>query len=231
MDRNKRLFALRREGRAFAACLRDDTLDLAVPSCPGWAVRDLARHLTRVYSWAGAATRSSERPPRPEVDCPTDAAGLADCLLTQLALLSVALDGPPEQAAWSFAPGHGTLRFWQRRQLIESAVHRWDAQAALGDPAPIEDDVAEDGLDELADVLVGLRIAEGRLAPDVSVVFDSTAGGSWTLGEGAPVASVSGSASDLLLLGWGRLDADAPVLRWAGDVGAGQEIVRAGLTP
>ena len=56
-------------------------------------------------------------------------------------------------------------------------------------------------------------------------------GGRWTFGQGEPVAEVAGTASDLLLLGWRRLDADAPVLRWSGDVTAGQELVRGGLTP
>ena len=231
MDRSKRLFRLRREGQAFAACLSDDTLGNAVPSCPAWTLRDLTMHLGRVYGWAGAATRATERPPRPETEWPPDAAGMADHLLAQLALLVDALEGDPGQPAWSFAPGHGTLGFWQRRQLQETAVHRWDAEAACGRTTDIDAEIAADGLDELADILIGLRIAEGRLAPGASVTAVSGEGGRWTFGQGEPVAEVAGTASDLLLLGWRRLDADAPVLRWSGDVAAGQELVRGGLTP
>lgn len=231
MDRSKRLYRLRREGQAFAACLTDDSLPLPVPACPGWVVRDLAVHLGRVWNWAGSATRSVERPPRPDLTFPDDAAGLADALLAELAILLDALEGDPAASAWSFAPGHGTLGFWQRRQLIETAIHRSDAEAALGRPAVIDDDVAADGLDELAEILVGLRIAEGRLAPGASVLFVAPDGRTWPLGQGAALATVSGSASDLLLLGWGRLDADAPDLRWSGDGASGKALVRAGLTP
>ena len=86
MDRSKRLLRLRREGQAFAACLNEDTLGNVVPSCPDWTLRDLTWHLGRVYGWAGAATRTTERPARPELEWPEHAAGVADHLLAQLAL-------------------------------------------------------------------------------------------------------------------------------------------------
>lgn len=231
MDRTKRLFRLRREGQAFAACLCAGTLDNAVPSCPGWTLADLTRHLGRVYGWADEATRTTERPPRPEIVWPEDAGGMADTLLARLALLIDALDGDPEQPAWSFAPGHGTLGFWQRRQLIETAIHRWDAEVACGHTTEIDTDVAVDGLDEIARVLIPLRIDEGKLTTARCVEADAGIDGGWTWGEGQPVATVSGTPSDLLLLAWGRLDADAPSLTWTGDADAGRAFVADGLTP
>lgn len=231
MDRSKRLYRLRREGHAFAVGLTDDTLDAPVPSCPGWTVRDLAQHLGRVWHWAAAATRMSERPPRPTLTFAEDAEGLGDGLMTELALLLDALEGDADAPAWSFAPGHGTLRFWQRRQLVETALHRWDAARAAADEVEIDPDVALDGLDELAQVLVPLRIAEGRLAAGRSITAVADEGGAWILGKGESVAEVSGPASDLLLLGWGRLDADASGLTWSGDPAAGRQFVAGGLTP
>lgn len=230
MDRTKRLFRLRREGQAFAAALADETLDRPVPSCPAWTVRDLALHLGRVWNWAGAATRSTQRPPRPALDFPRDAAGLSDALLTELALLLDALEGDPAAPAWSFAPGHGTLGFWQRRQLLETALHRWDAARAFGEDAALDPEIALDGLTELAEVLVPLRHSQGKLAAGAMVAVADD-GGAWVWGEGEPTAEVAGSASDLLLLAWGRLDADAPGLRWSGDAEAGRAFVAAGLTP
>lgn len=230
MDRNKRLIRLRAEGRAFAATLSDAALDNPVPSCPAWTLRDLTMHLGRVHGWAGAATQATERPPRPEIVWPSDAEGMADKLLAGVALLSVALDGPPQQPAWSFAPGHGTLGFWQRRQLIETAIHRWDAEGAVGTPTPIDAEVAADGLDELAEVLIPLRASEGKLGPgSVTAVPTDSAAVAW--GDGPSIAQVAGTASDLLLLAWGRLDADAPVFTWSGDEVAGRAFVRGGLTP
>ena len=232
MDRNKRLIRLRAEGRAFVETLSDEVLDNPVPAGPKWTLRDLTQHLGRVHSWAGEATRSTEQPPRPELQWPTDAAGMADKLLSGLALLTVALDGPSAQPAWSFAPGHGTLGFWQRRQLVETAIHRWDAQGAVGQPQPLEGDVAADGLDELVEVLVPLRIAEGKLAPGASVTAKtSDEDGTWAWGQGDPIAEVSGSASDLLLFAWGRLDADAPALTWSGDVEGAKALLGGVLTP
>jgi hypothetical protein len=45
------------------------------------------------------------------------------------------------------------------------------------------------------------------------------------------VAEVAGSASDLALLMWNRLAADAAGLTWSGDRAAGERIVKAPLVP
>lgn len=230
MDRNQRLMALLREARDFAACLDDAALSAAVPPCPGWTVRELTAHLGEVHAWAALATRASERPVRAQIDWPAGAAALADRFLAGAAVLADALDGPSSTPAWSFSAPHQTLEFWQRRQVVETAVHRWDAQSALGRAEGFVDGVALDGLDELAEVMVPLRISRGQLATDASVAFVADGVGRWQLGQGQVVAEVRGSASDLLLLGWGRLDADAPGLAWSGDE-ACREFVRGGLTP
>ena len=42
------------------------------------------------------------------------------------------------------------MRFWIRRMAQETVIHRVDAELALGEPfAPIPDDLALDGIDEV----------------------------------------------------------------------------------
>jgi uncharacterized protein (TIGR03083 family) len=99
----------------------------------------------------------------------------------------------------------------------ELGVHRWDAEAAVGEARPIPTDVAEDGIDEL--------LQEFLPAADVSGVggtihlhatdgdgewFIETAGGlRWTRAHEKGDVAVRGDSSDLLLLLWGRVGADA----------------------
>lgn len=70
-----------------------------------------------------------------------------------------------------------TVGLWRRRMALETTIHRWDAQRAVGAAAPIADAVAVAGVTEAleiylkprlrgakvdgADVVVGLRAAGG----------------------------------------------------------------------
>ena len=103
-----------------------------------------------------------------------------------------------------------------RRMTHELAVHRWDAQAANGDPQPIATEVADDGVDEL--------LSEFLPVADVSAVggsihlhstdgdgewFIETAGGlSWSRAHEKGDVAVRGATSDLLLFLWGRVPPD-----------------------
>ncbi len=102
----------------------------------------------------------------------------------------------------------------------ETAVHRWDAQNALGVPDSIEPELACDGIDEMLDVMLPFarRWAESaRGGRGETYHFHRTDGpGEWLVrfqGEGATVTrehakgdvAVRGAASDLLLFLWGRL--------------------------
>ncbi len=102
----------------------------------------------------------------------------------------------------------------------ETAVHRWDAQAALGDPEPIEPELACDGIDEVLDVIVPSRLRgpeDAREGHGETYHFHRTDGpGEWLVrfdAQGATVTrehakgdvAVRGAASDLLLFLWGRL--------------------------
>jgi uncharacterized protein (TIGR03083 family) len=122
----------------------------------------------------------------------------------------------PEAPVWTWSP-EKKISFIQRRMAQETAVHRWDAEAAAGEPAPIDARLAVDGIDEFFDFLDLFIGDERRGGERDSVHLHSTdAHGEWlvTVSDGtvdvrrghekAEVA-VRGRASDLLLLLWRRI--------------------------
>ena len=126
--------ALRTEGPAFAAAVAEAPPETPVLSCPGWTVSDLAHHLTRVYVWARTVVTAGTAS-RPERHDPEPPAGLTPAQwygqeYERLLTLFEALD--PEAPAWNFAPQPKKAAFWPRRMAHETAVHRWDAQLAIG---------------------------------------------------------------------------------------------------
>lgn len=198
---------------ALAARHHDET---PVPTCPGWTVQELVTHLGRIHRWARAAVEGAGDapdgfPPRPEEVTEAWFRGGAAELATSLR------ETPPDTPAWTFT-GPGTVRFWARRQAIETAVHRWDVQAAAGEPTPIDAPLAVIGVDEILDVLLPRRLATGEgSVPDASLHIHATDDqhGEWIVrnDDGALLVghghekcdvAVRGTASDLLLWVWGR---------------------------
>src|SRR5690606_16527072 len=57
---------------------------------------------------------------------------------------------------------------WPRRQAHETAMHRGDAQAAVGEPDPIDPELASDGIDEYFEVAIPRLIERERLAVPAS---------------------------------------------------------------
>lgn len=217
------LDGVRAEIDAMAKATAAADMSLRVPSCPDWNLAELLRHTGRVHRWVTGivATRATEFPgwSKSVTDVPDVAAGLPDWLATGAGPLLAELSGDPTTALWSFAPG-GSIGWWSRRMLQETAVHRADAELALGlDPA-IEAAVAVDGVEELLGVLLpargGAAGARGLDRVGDSLHLHATdAPGEWTIGltedgfDYSPAhtkatAAVRGTASDLLLLLWGR---------------------------
>jgi uncharacterized protein (TIGR03083 family) len=205
-------------------------LDVRVPSCPDWSLRDLVEHLTEVHRfWAAAVTAGpSEKPPTVALADDTLPAGL-------LARSTAATDGLIA-ALRAAGPAVGCWTWWgdsdvpmtsgavARHQVQEAAVHAFDAQLATGTPQPIPAVVALDGIAEFIGVShgtagpwrhepvrIGLHAAEGE-----SWLVDLTASGSHIIdGRHETAAGLHGSASDLLLTLHGRLPLDS--LRSEGD--------------
>jgi len=240
-----------REAARLAAFLRPEALAVVVPGCPGWTVADLARHTGGVHRWARAALGTApdgspgEEPPGPQDDdaVPAWFAQGARGLVAALASTS------PAAPCWTFAAAEApsTAAFWARRQVHETALHRWDAACALSaagltaapDPATwVEDVVAADGVAEVAEVVLPRQVRLGRTpAPSGALALQSPSGRSLLGGAGAgqPAGELSGPAPALLLLLWGRTTLDAELasgrLALAGSRDAAQQLLSGTLTP
>jgi uncharacterized protein (TIGR03083 family) len=216
------LDAITRETEAFAAAVAKG-LDAAVPSCPGWVVRDLAGHMGMIHRWVTHIVTTGTTDPvtwdmekwGPPVD------GVDTWLRDGAAALRDALDTiGPDQPVWTFI-GVQRASFWSRRQAHETAVHRWDAEGAFGAPTAIAPDLAADGLDEVITLFVPRRHSRADVhgTGETVHVHRTDGPGEWLIRFGPDGAEVSrehargdlalrGSAHDLLLWVWGRAAAD-----------------------
>jgi len=225
---------LRAGGEAVAAAGRRD-LDAAVPSCPGWTVHRLLAHLGRVYRSVGrhVAERATEMIPADQIPRPpAESAAILEWFEQGHRFVQEALDGAgPDEAVWSWADQH-TVAFYVRRMAHETEIHRWDAEAAFGEPSPIDSDLGADGVSELFEVLLPFAPNWDAALPDASLHLHRTDGaGEWLLvNDGGSVkvsrqhakgdAAVRASGGDLMLLAWGRIGLDSPGVEAFGDADA-----------
>lgn len=168
---NKELWlaALRADGLSIRTAFEEaagsgDGLAAEVPSCPGWTVLNLVHHVGAVYRSVrshvsrGITARPESSGAAGEEELPrgTDAIEWWADEYRQLMTLLDALD--PHMPAWNWAPQSKQVAFWHRRMAHETAVHRWDAQTAVGQVEPIEAKLAIDGVTEVLDT----RLPAGR---------------------------------------------------------------------
>jgi uncharacterized protein (TIGR03083 family) len=151
--------------------------------------------------------------------------------------VEVLRDAPPGDECWTWTDDR-TVGFWSRRLMHEIAVHRWDAEAAAGDPTPIDPEAAVDAVDELLTVIVHRADVPTVGAGETIHIHATDAEGEWVITRGADRmtvvrehakgdVAVRGGASDLLLVILGRLDPSAvEVIGDAAVLAAWQESVR-----
>ncbi|TDD34197.1 maleylpyruvate isomerase family mycothiol-dependent enzyme [Nonomuraea terrae] len=200
-----------------------------VPSCPGWTAADLLLHVGEVYLHKVEAMRRGAWPdPWPLPPEPAEPAGYFDRALSVLRAEFAARK--PGEPALTWYDADQTVGFWVRRMALETVVHRVDAELAAGEPlAPIPDDLALDGIDEILVAFLayaaakwpeefgdGLAAAEGRTVSIQAgdhrwLVRPSASGVEVAKGSTAEAdASVTGSPHDVLLWLWGRQGGTTP---------------------
>ncbi|MFB7513609.1 maleylpyruvate isomerase family mycothiol-dependent enzyme [Streptomyces sp. NPDC056144] len=214
--------ALEAAGRALADAAAGASADAEVPTCPGWRVRDLLRHTAAVHRWAASFVvegHAAPRPMGPETDLDGDE--LVAYYREAHADLVAALRAAPETLeCWAFLPAPSPLAFWARRQAHETAVHRADAESALGSAfAAVDAEFAADGIDEL---LTGFHARDRSRVrtpePRTLRVRTTDTGDVWTVrlsaerppltergAEGPSDAEFAGTAERLYLTLWNRL--------------------------
>jgi uncharacterized protein (TIGR03083 family) len=214
MDHDRYLQLIEHDGTRLGAAARHADLAAAIPSCPGWTVGDCVAHTAEVYQHKVACMRLGRSPGDDYEQRPPDGVDLLDWFDGSLALLLSELRARgPGAPAYTWWPPDQTVGFWYRRMAQETAVHRWDAQEATGEPEPIDAALAADGIDELIDVFVD---GPPDLATDGAPVLGLRAadtGASWTIAvtasgvlrvDGPATDTVTATAGELLLILWGR---------------------------
>lgn len=204
MEHREHCDLLAGEVPAFAAVVGDVPPAAPVPSCPGWDVVELTRHVGRVHRWAEGLVRSggAARPPHREADPEEPEVPGPDWIVAGgEVLLATLRAADPDAPMWAWGADQH-VRFWSRRMLHETVVHRVDAELAAGREPSVPPAVAADGIDELLANLVP-RLSGGEAGSalrgrgEVLAVRPADAPAAWaiTLGaEGFSVGSDPGRA-------------------------------------
>jgi len=122
------LAVIEREGRRIIEYARQDP-DRIVPQYPTWTLRDLAMHVASIHGRTAAVCQTL---PQDRISSPQPPQGMDpfDWAEQMLADMVGAMDSADlDVVVWGFG-SDPTLRFWERRMVIETGVHRWDAQGA-----------------------------------------------------------------------------------------------------
>jgi uncharacterized protein (TIGR03083 family) len=194
--------------RSSAAAATD--LTRPVPSCPEWTVADLVSY-GRSARFLAADRLGAEPEDRVELERPSDGELLrwySDGFEAVAELLS-ALDPAKPACTWSSQRNVG---FIQRRLAQETAVHAWDALAAVGKEEPIERELAVDGIAEYLEFFlpaeppkdlgsIHLHTTDG---PGEWLIEPGAAGWTITREHAKGAAAARATASDLLFMLWRR---------------------------
>jgi uncharacterized protein (TIGR03083 family) len=198
---------------------------MPVPTCPGWNVSQLARHVDGGLRWVReiVATRASEPPSdvalRDLSGATDDHPDILRASLTEAAaaLATTLTEAGPDARMWC-PIGDGGTEFYARRFAYETAMHRADAALALGVEYTLAPDVAVDGIDEWMElgslpfhfeVHPWMRelLASGRTVglhatdTDAHWLLDLTGDLiAWRRADEAAAAEIRAPATDLLLM-------------------------------
>lgn len=216
-----------------AAVMSAAGLDLRVPSCPEWTLLDLVRHLGEVHRFWVAAVNAGPAA-APPAESTSEGAETApeerEALLAWSAastrqLLDALREAGPDRGCWTWwGPSQSpqVSGAVARHQLLEAAVHTYDAQLTAGAPQPLPEEAALDGVDEFLSTCVAWKQPWPHEA--AAVDFHVTEGRSWRLSvsaDGARVAdlpttgaipataSVRGTANEMVLFLYDRIPADS----------------------
>lgn len=218
-----------------------------LPSCPDWVMTDLVLHVGAVHRFVAhvIGERLRRRPcagDQAQMGLPDEWAGwlppgsappgapvpgvLLDWFHHGAAELEERLFlADPDEPVWTWSRDQ-TVGFWQRLLAIAAAVHRWDAQKAVGTAEPIDSALATDAVRQHFEVIVPLRRCAAKAAPGEGEQFlfrRADGPHSWRVrftgddvvlgassrprgvpADGRPDIEIAGRASDLALYLWKR---------------------------
>jgi uncharacterized protein (TIGR03083 family) len=205
-----------------------------VLTCPGWSIGDLTAHLGTVHRWAEhlVRLRAHERVSSSDMGLGEPQATAEWLRSGGEVLVKTLRAADPDAPMWAWGADQH-VRFWSRRQLHETLVHRTDVELALGLVPEASPAVAADAIDEF---LVNLgpsahfspRVKALRGVGERLSLQATDQGREWSVtlrpegfaigGPAGPAnATVSGPALDLLLVLYRRLPLDEGGVLTTGD--------------
>ncbi len=208
-------------------------LAASVPTCPDWTVADLTRHVGEVYLHKVEMMRHGAHPEGwpPEAFKQEEPVGLLTRGYGELRAEFAART--PTDASTTWYDPDQTVGFWIRRMAQETVIHRIDAELGAGASiAPVPDDLAVDGIDELLKVFIAYAFSEwpedftevlknspGRAFLIRTEAAAGTPSSSWLVRTAPDRLTVEGGAGEELAVS-GAPDVTvsgtpADVLRWA----------------
>lgn len=236
--------ALNIEAERFANVVRETDLSRRVPTCPEWTFEQLTEHLGQAHRWVTAMVdqRTTSYLPPEEVDdipLPSTSEECASWIRSGAARLSAMIrEVGPDTPVWSWADDQ-RARFWLRRMVHETVVHRADAELAVGIAVRGEADLAADAVTERLELVSSPALAARH--PELTELrgdgqtlhFHATDDGLgdagewlvrrtpdgvvWEHGHAKGDVAVRGAAVDLMLLITRRIPVDDPRVHVVGD--------------
>lgn len=190
-----------------------------VPTCPNWTLSDLLGHTSATHRWAISVL---DRPDQVHArDLPDPPLGLdarqewfrasVSALTSRCAAIS------PSAPVWTPTAGVTGSEWWRRKMAVETAIHRWDAQNAVGSPQPLIGFVSVAGIQEFITDFLPRMVGHVAGAPEgcVCLVADDVEM-CWNVDLDATdpagvsdhgrraTTTIHGTSSDLLLWMWNR---------------------------
>jgi uncharacterized protein (TIGR03083 family) len=141
------------QNRVFGELIRSGEPSTPIPTCPGWSLNDVLRHVGRGDRWAAQIiadrvdgyldprTVENGKPPAEPDEAINWLHGGAQRLIDAIDDIGV------ETPVWTFL-GPRPAYWWARRRLHEATVHRADVALALGLDYSLAPELAADGIGE-----------------------------------------------------------------------------------
>ncbi len=195
----------------------EGALDAPVPTCPGWTVEDVVRHVAQVYEHKIASTELQHVPDPWPPAWPADRDPVGWFRDAHARLLEMFRMHQPDDPSPTWWPDDQTVGFWARRMAHETAIHGADVERVSGSVTPLDTELAVDGIDEILTIMlagdwseapssesVGRRLAViGGDRAWVVALEPTEIGVAEGSGDGVS-ATIGGDPSNVDLWLWGR---------------------------
>jgi uncharacterized protein (TIGR03083 family) len=230
MEIAEHITAVGQEAKLLAQAAEQGGLNVDIPTCPGWDMRELLRHLSEIHLWAAAhVAQPHDKPwvddlaeltvfwPDLAVFWPDDSELIDFYLKTNANLVDALESAPPDVESFTFLPAPSPLAMWARRQAHETAIHRFDAENAAGVASGFDPAFASDGIDELLAAFAPRASTFPIESTKTMVVHATDTDDRWHTtmgpdgittfrGDGPADVTLTGDAYDLYLAVWNRGD-------------------------